>query len=357
MSSPFRICFAALAALSLSVPAASDAPAPPGSYDYFALVPAYVFPDRSLATQGRGFALTALYGRAVSSRLALEFNVNGAIFETGPAAGTDFYQKGLSADLVYNFTSQDRVLRPYALVGIGGAYDDFYPNHLAGAALLVDAGAGLTTRPLFGDRVSLRFEARYVRDSRDGGHSEPRVGLGIQIPLGRPVVVREVTVERVVEREVVREVTRPWVDSDGDGVDDEHDLCPGTPPGVRVDAHGCAIPDQVIELRGVTFEFNKARLTPNAQTVLDGVALAFIGQPTLRVEIAGHTDSTGSVAANLTLSQRRAEAVRDYLLSRGAQPAQITARGYGKSEPKFSPEHTDEQRERNRRVELRTLEP
>jgi len=357
MSRLFRIGLATCAALAAAFQALADTPAPVPPYDYFALIPAYVFPDRSLATQGRGFALTALYGRPLTPHLAVEFNVNGAIFETGPASGTDFYQKGLSADLVYSFGDTQRALRPYALAGIGGAYDDFYPNHLAGATLLLDAGAGVVTRPLFGDRVALRLEARYVRDTRDGGHNEPRVGLGIEIPLGRPPLVRTVMTERVVEREVVREVARAWVDSDGDGVDDEHDLCPGTPPGVRVDAHGCAIPDQVIELRGVTFEFNKARLTPNAQAVLDGVAPAFIGQPSLRVEIGGHTDSVGSVDANLKLSQQRAEAVRDYLISRGAQPSQIIARGYGKSRPEFSPERSAEERERDRRVELRTLEP
>ncbi len=163
--------------------------------------------------------------------------------------------------------------------------------------------------------------------------------MGIEIPLGRVierVIEIPAPVQPVVEP-VVKEVPRPWIDSDGDGVDDEHDLCPNTPKGLKVDAHGCVIAGQQIELTGVTFEFNKDRLTTNAQTILDTVTPAFLGQPTLKVEIAGHTDGVGSAAANLKLSQKRAEAVREYLISRGAKPEQLQARGYGKTEPLIKP--------------------
>jgi len=98
------------------------------------------------------------------------------------------------------------------------------------------------------------------------------------------------------------------------------------------------------------------QITPSEdECFLDLVSRAFAGQPSLKVEIAGHTDSIGSVGANLTLSQSRAEAVRDYLISRGARPDQLTARGYGKSQLLIDPEHGDRDRERNRRVELRVL--
>jgi OOP family OmpA-OmpF porin len=113
------------------------------------------------------------------------------------------------------------------------------------------------------------------------------------------------------------------------------------------------IATQTIELRGVTFNLNQATLTPNAETVLDAVAPAFSGQPSLRAEVAGHTDSRGSEAYNLSLSQRRAEAVRAYLIWRGAKPEQLTAHGYGKSELLIKPETSETDRERNRRVELR----
>ena len=98
-------------------------------------------------------------------------------------------------------------------------------------------------------------------------------------------------------------------------------------------------------------------LTPaqrhSLETVLDSVVPAFIGQPSLRAEVAGHTDSRGSAAYNLNLSQRRAQSVRQYLIAHGAHSEQLTARGYGKSELLIDPEKSDSDRERNRRVELR----
>jgi OOP family OmpA-OmpF porin len=189
-----------------------------------------------------------------------------------------------------------------------------------------------------------------------GGQNDFRILAGVEVPLGHVRVVQAPPEVRVEVKEVIKEVPRPWIDTDGDGVDDEHDLCPNTPKGLKVDATGCVIAGQQIVLNGVVFEFNKTRLVVNAQTILDTLAPAFLGQPSLKVEIAGHTDSIGSVEANQKLSQGRAEAVREYLISKGAKPEQLTAKGYGKSEPLITPEVTSEDRERNRRVEFRVLE-
>jgi OOP family OmpA-OmpF porin len=126
---------------------------------------------------------------------------------------------------------------------------------------------------------------------------------------------------------------------------------------MKVDGVGCVVIEQTFALQGVNFESNKALLTHSAQAQLNVVALAFAGQPSLKVEIAGHTDSVGSVAANLELSQQRAESVRAYLISRGVHPDRLVARGYGKSQLQVNPEKTNEDRERNRRVELRVVSP
>lgn len=78
--------------------------------------------------------------------------------------------------------------------------------------------------------------------------------------------------------------------------------------------------------------------------------------PRLKVEIAGHTDNIGTAAYNMQLSQRRAEAVKDYLVKKGIDPRRITAKGYGKTRPLASNDDEKEGRELNRRVEFRVIE-
>src|SRR3546814_20751200 len=90
--------------------------------------------------------------------------------------------------------------------------------------------------------------------------------------------------------------------------------CPLPPPckppeaGQRVDLSGCAVGDTIV-LHGVNFEFDKAKLTINAQTILDGVADALVAAPDVRVAVDGHTDSTGSDDYNQKLSETRPQSV------------------------------------------------
>ncbi|HSH76480.1 MAG TPA: OmpA family protein, partial [Longimicrobiales bacterium] len=111
------------------------------------------------------------------------------------------------------------------------------------------------------------------------------------------------------------------VDTDGDGIFDEDDRCTATPAGTRVDAADCPVlfePETtVVVLEGVTFETGSATLTTGARDALNRVALSLVGNPDVRVEVSGHTDSTGSRALNVTLSQQRAESVVAYLALRG----------------------------------------
>ena len=165
------------------------------------------------------------------------------------------------------------------------------------------------------------------------------------------------------------------MDTDVDGVVDRLDQCPGTPagtqvdsvgcpaapencrppfPGEAVDENGCASGDTVV-LRGVTFEFDEARLTANAQVILNGVADTLLGAQDINVEIGGHTDSLGSESYNQQLSERRAKAVMDYLARRGVDAGRMSSRGYGESDPIESNETADG-RELNRRVELKIID-
>jgi len=332
----------------------------PGPNQYFSFLPGFMLPDKYRGGTQHGFTLSAIYGYQFAPHFSFEVNAQGSIIETGRNKGTDFYQEGGTFDLVYSLFDRRLSWTPYALLGVGGAYDDVYPDSGDKAVAMANAGLGVVTGPLFDGGFKLRFEGRYNHDFYNQlsgrGFNDYRALAGIEIPLGhRQPQIRYVEQPvRVVE--VVKEVQRPWIDSDGDGVDDAHDKCPNTPHGLKVDSDGCVIAGQQIELTGVTFEFNKDRLTANAQTILDTITPGFLGQPTLKVEIAGHTDSVGGLAVNQKLSQRRADAVREYLVGKGARPEQLSAVGYGKTRPLINPERTADDRERNRRVEFRVLE-
>lgn len=147
------------------------------------------------------------------------------------------------------------------------------------------------------------------------------------------------------------------IDSDGDGVPDSRDKCPGTTAGAAVDADGCPpIFDQgPIRLDGVNFATGTATLTAASLAKLDELADALARRETLRIEIGGHTDNTGRAALNDQLSLARANAVRDYLISRGIAADRLTARGYGSSEPVAS-NATAAGRAQNRRVEAKRID-
>lgn len=127
--------------------------------------------------------------------------------------------------------------------------------------------------------------------------------------------------------------------------------CDAPAAGQSFSLDGCKVGDKVV-LRGVTFEFDKARLTPDARVLLDMVSDALLARTDIQVEVAGHTDSKGSDAYNQKLSERRALAVKEYLAGRGVEPSRMTAVGYGEVQP-VADNGTDEGREYNRRTELK----
>jgi outer membrane protein OmpA-like peptidoglycan-associated protein len=147
------------------------------------------------------------------------------------------------------------------------------------------------------------------------------------------------------------------VDGDGDGVADDKDACPGTPAGAPVDSTGCPRPE--VTVRGeewsvggaVLFDLDRAELKPAALPLLDQLAGFLSRNPDYLVEIEGHTDSSGTLAHNMDLSQRRADSVRDYLVKAGVEGARLSTAALGPSDP-VAPNDTAENRARNRRVEF-----
>lgn len=140
-------------------------------------------------------------------------------------------------------------------------------------------------------------------------------------------------------------------DADGDGIPDEADRCPGTTPGVTIDKVGCPLPARM-DLPGVQFENNSSSLRPGSAKTLDRAAETLLANPGIRAEVAGHTDGVGDAPYNLWLSQRRADAVRTYLVSKGVAGDRLSARGYGETEP-VADNSSAVGRASNRRVELR----
>lgn len=139
------------------------------------------------------------------------------------------------------------------------------------------------------------------------------------------------------------------LDSDGDGVWDYMDKCPGTPAGAKVNQEGCWV------LGGVFFDTDKANIKASAEPELNGIVDVMRQNPDLRVEVQGHTDHVGTAAYNQKLSERRANTVMQYLIDKGIGADRLTAVGYGENYP-MADNKTKEGRAKNRRVQLKPIE-
>lgn len=145
-------------------------------------------------------------------------------------------------------------------------------------------------------------------------------------------------------------------DADNDGVNDCRDKCANTPAGAKVDVNGCPVigsTHNVVLAGDVTFEFNKADLSPQGKAQLDKVAAEIVGlkDRLKHVVIVGYTDSVGSDKYNLALSDKRAKSAAKYLVSKGVPKDKLFAKGMGKAKP-IADNKTKEGRAKNRRVEI-----
>jgi OOP family OmpA-OmpF porin len=157
-------------------------------------------------------------------------------------------------------------------------------------------------------------------------------------------------------------------DDDMDGVANKFDKCAGTAANTVVDGAGCPLvaPKPVIRekviitesdrkvvseaIRDLEFDLGKSTIKATSYNTLNRVA-ALLVEKNFSLKLAGHTDNTGSMALNLSLSKDRAEAVKSYLVSQGANPSRIEATGYGPNQP-IATNKTAAGRQKNRRVEF-----
>jgi outer membrane protein OmpA-like peptidoglycan-associated protein len=106
-----------------------------------------------------------------------------------------------------------------------------------------------------------------------------------------------------------------------------------------------------VAVYGILFDTGKATLQPASDEPLSQVLQMLQQDDSLKVLIEGHTDNLGAPAANQALSEKRAQAVRDWLIAKGIAANRLAAKGYGASKP-VADNNTDEGRAKNRRVEL-----
>lgn len=341
------------------------------------------FSSVSMAEQKSGFTLTPMIGHMVYG--GNNFVDDGTTFSL--AAGyqyanpwgfelayleadvnqndsdNEFSLEQIRLDALYHFAS-DTHFTPFAVFGLGRSKieDD--------SDTMFNAGVGL--KYAFNDFFSLRSDVRAIR-SVDSERTDIGFNLGAQFLFGasssKPKVSAPVAPvdtdsdnDGVVDRldSCLRTAAGAKVDAkgcaintdiDGDGVANTQDACPDTRSGAKVDAKGCYL---VLE-RDVTVELN-VNFANNADTIVSGAdqikkVADFMKQyPFTDVVVEGYTDSRGSDAYNLALSQKRADAVAAKLATNyGIDPSRVSAKGYGEANPVATNE-TAEGRAANRRV-------
>jgi OOP family OmpA-OmpF porin len=358
------------ALLSLGAAQAADQP---GDF-YISVVASGAKPDDERLVNDGGGAQAAI-GRVFHEH----WNFEGAFGFLNFSGDSD--KGGINQDQIYlnanvlNVYNRDGRFQPYLLGGLGVVQTSAYQvSDETNFQASLGGGAFI---PIFDGKARVRAELLARFESADSNLTDTIFNLGVVFPFGRkaepapePVVVPPViadgdqdgvqdSIDRCPETPLNTVVDQYGcaLDTDGDGVPDDKDQCWDTPPNTEVDEVGCTIVEEIpeiIELSGVNFRSNSDMLLDGANTALNAAAQTLIDNPELVVEVAGHTDDVGDENYNAGLSLARAVSVRDYMVGLGVDPARITARGYGESDPVASNE-TPEGRAKNRRVELRVL--
>ena len=311
--------------------------------------------------------LTLGLGKFISPNWSLDGELNYQNPNFAFNQDLNWSQYGISMDLRRHFIQEGRGWNPYIVAGLGmqRSEEEYVINSPDSPAQRRDnnlaAKLGLGLQGTFDKRVAVRAEVAYRADFDDqsytaegGIHQQEEsyfgdvlASIGVVIPLGPKA-------EAAAPPPPPAAPSCADLDDDGDGVNNCDDKCPGSQAGQTIGPDGC--PVQVsIDLKGVNFDFDKSTLRPDAIAILSEAAEILKRYPDLRVEVAGHTDLCGADAYNQSLSQRRSQAVYDYLTSNGVDASRLVGPvGYGESRPLEPTAQTLPgcKSERNRRTEL-----
>ncbi|MFC6102613.1 OmpA family protein [Olivibacter domesticus] len=316
------------------------------------------------------------------------------------------WSAALSANITLaniSWRHQQGVIKPYLSVGVGALnYNPTVEMNGTERELgsstkaFIPAGLGFKFGVANGINIDLGYQVNLVNTGTLDGLSTNKkdvfsyVHAGLEFALGdatkpflgsrNPVVdmrkeyqanYDELAAALKAQKEENEALKAQWAtdlaDDDGDGVANKFDKCPGTAADAKVDGAGCPLPEakkvvqqitvteedkRVVDeaIKNLEFDLSKATIRSTSYPSLDKVAKLLV-EKNFSLKLAGHTDNTGSMKLNMRLSKERAESVKSYLVSKGANPSRIEATGYGPTQP-IATNATAEGRQANRRVEF-----
>ena len=298
-----------------------------------------------------------------STQFQVEYGVSNT--DAVNAAGTvtnDAEQEMISGNFLIGFEEfsgyTDNAFKPYVLVGAGQSkieVEDAAGNFVTGSKDTI-GNLGLGAMYRINDALSLRGEGRAIHNF-DNNWWEGMALAGLEVVLGGhlapTVAVPPMEEPNVVTPPIV--IVESDLDSDGDGVPDSIDACPGTPMNVVVDERGCPVPVDItdelkMELR-VFFDNDKSAIKNQYKPEIAKVAEKMREYPNSTARVEGHASKTGpSARYNQRLSEARAVAVKSMLTNEfGIAPNRLSTVGYGYDQP-IADNNTEEGRAMNRRV-------
>lgn len=306
-----------------------------------------------------GFFLTAGYGyMAYAPKVTLN---NGTVIDwKGNAGGND----GNGNSVVKTGERNDYVKGFYIPVGAGVKFK---------VSERVNFNLGYTMNFVDADNLDGTYAKGTSQDKFSYGYAGLEFSLGSSAkpslewsnPLATmydelkdPTLRQEVEALKNRVSNVEKSVEDLKKDTDGDGVADQFDKCPGTPAGTAVDGSGCPLPKfqadststgNVTGFEKIAFDFNSSVLKTEAYPTLDKLS-SVLRENGGKVTVNGYASSEGTAAYNMKLSKDRANSVKTYLVNSGVNASQVATKGMGEANP-IASNDTEEGRIQNRRVE------
>lgn len=320
--------------LAVGVTAPSFAQEKPGSFSISPFIGGYVFEGNQDLDNKPVYGLRIGYDFTKNWGAELGFDyVSTDYTGAGTSASTNVYNYRLEG--LYHFLPDRRIV-PFVAIGAGGQSLDYNSGHDSKTMAALDYGAGL--KWYLTERFALRFDVRHIL-AFGSIENNLEYTAGLTFSFGGPGKVSEPMVEqRKPEAEVVMKVERPEIKETK------------AAPKAEIE-----VERQLLEKKRVTllaqFDFDKAIVKPEYGDDIRKIADVMKKHPNLNILIEGHTCNIGGEEYNLKLSQRRAEAVKAFLVNQfGIDSGRVATKGFGFSHP-IADNKTKAGRVKNRRIE------